>query len=232
MPDQDRIVAPGPDGTWFRTKTELLRIPQGWELLQPGDVALTRRVKEAGPSWVVQEKRGNKVFSRGVCAPKERIERIRSELAVERADPSHAKKLAQSRARRDAQQVEYVGEFRAAVAAFLAFAPVHAELQERLATAIAAHATPVGSGTVARTQRIPVEERAASATIAWLRHQTTGYDDMQIARIKGRRREVRRELAQRSRELLAHYRRGDGIDPAACLLRRALDRGSAAGAHG
>lgn len=232
MPDQDRIVAPGPDGTWFRTKTQLLRMPQGWELLQPGDAALTRRVKEAGPTWVVQEKRGNKVFSRGVCAPKDRIERIRAELAVERADPSYAKKLAQSRARRDAQQVEYVGEFRDAVVAFLAFAPVYAELQERLATAIAAHATPVGSGTVARTQRIPVEERAEAATIAWLRHQTTGYDDMQIARIKGRRREVRRELAQRSRDLLARYRCGDLVDVAICPLRRALDRGSATAAQG
>ena len=228
MPDQNREVAPGPDGTWFRTKTQLLRMPQGWELLPPGDAALTRRVKEAGPSWVVQEKRGNKVFSRGVCAPKDRIERIRAELAVERQDPSYAKKLAQGRARRAAEQVEYVGEFCDAVGAFLAFAPVHAELQTRLASAIAAHATPVGSGTVARTQRIPVEERAEAATIAWLRHQTTGYDDMQIARIKGLRREVRRELAQRSRDLLARYRRGDVVDAVLCPIRRALDRGAAA----
>lgn len=232
MPDQNREVAPGPDGTWFRTKTQLLRMPQGWELLPPGDAALTRRVKEAGPTWVVSEKRGNKVFSRGVCAPKDRIERIRGELAVERADPSYAKKLEQGRARRAAQQVEYVGEFRDAVATFLAFAPSHAELQARLATAIAAHATPVGSGTVARTQRIPVEERAEAATIAWLRHQTTGYDDMQIARIKGRRREVRRELAQRSREMLSRYRRGDLVDAALCPIRRALDRGVAAQAQG
>ncbi len=232
MPDQNREVAPGPDGTWFRTKTQLLRMPVGWELLPPGDAALTRRVKEAGPTWVVSEKRGNKVFSRGVCAPKDRIERIRAELAVERADPSYAKKLEQGRARRAAQQVEYVGEFRDAVATFLAFAPSHAELQARLATAIAAHATPVGSGTVARTQRIPVEERAEAATIAWLRHQTTGYDDMEIARIKGRRREVRRELALRSRELLSRYRRGDLVDAALCPIRRALDRGVAASAQG
>eukprot|EP01035_Chromulina_nebulosa_P056444 gene56444-77358_t len=59
----------------------------------------------------------------------------------------------------------------------------------------AAHATPVGSGTVARTKRIPIEQRAEAATIAWMRHQTTGYDSMTIPREKGLRREVRRMLA-------------------------------------
>lgn len=54
------------------------------------------------------------------------------------------------------------------------------------------HAVPVGSGTVARTQLIPLEQRAEAAVIAWMRHQTTAYDRMSIARIKGERREVRR----------------------------------------
>jgi hypothetical protein len=54
-----------------------------------------------------------------------------------------------------------------------------------------------------------------------MRHQTTGYDSMKIARVKGERREVRRMLAQRSKELLAGYRRGDAA-PASCPLARAL----------
>ena len=83
------------------------------------------------------------------------------------------------------------------------------------------HATPVGSGTVARTERIPVEERAEAAVIAWMRHQTTAYDDMSIARIKGERRRVRRMLAERSKSLLDAYRRSAAA-PAACPLRRAL----------
>src|SRR5690606_40511804 len=98
----------------------------------------------------------------------------------------------------------------------------HRELGRALARAIAAHAVPVGSGTVARTQRIPIERRAEAASIAWLRHQTTAYDDMQIPRVKAMRREVRRLLAQRSRELLDAYRRGRVIEPARCPLRRAL----------
>jgi hypothetical protein len=32
-------------------------------LLPPGDAALTRRVKAADDHWVVQEKKGRKVFS-------------------------------------------------------------------------------------------------------------------------------------------------------------------------
>ncbi len=61
--------------------------------------------------------------------------------------------------------------------------------------------------------------------IAWMRHQTTGYDNMVIPRVKGQRREVRRMLAQRSVQLLARYRRGETIDPVHCPLHRALAAG-------
>jgi hypothetical protein len=74
---------------------------------------------------------------------------------------------------------------------------------------------------VARTKRIPVEKRAEAAVIAWMRHQTTGYDGMVIPRVKGKRREVRRMLARRSQELLARYRRGETV-PEACPLQKAL----------
>ena len=98
-----------------------------------------------------------------------------------------------------------------AVVTFLGFHPNHADLADRLAKAVTEHATPVGSGTVARTKRIPVEQRAEAAVIAWMRHQTTGYDGMVIPRVKGKRREVRRMLARRSHDLLERYRRGESI---------------------
>lgn len=227
MPDQNREVMPGLQiGTVRTLQGATLRPPADWQLLPPGDAMLTRRVKQAGPCWTVQEKRGRKLFSRGVWAPAERIAAIRAEVAAEREDPAYGKQLAAGRARRAVQHEAYVEDFAAAVAEFLAFAPCHAELGARVATAIAAHATPVGSGTVARTQRIPLEERAAAATIAWLRHQTTGYDSMQIARVAGKRREVRRLLAERSRALLAGYRRGEAVPAATCPLRRALGIGA------
>ncbi len=230
MPEQSRDVAPGLNPRTVRTQQGQLRVPDDWELLEPGDAALTRRVKLAGPAWTVSEKRGRKVFGRGVWAPAERIHRLRAELEQERADPAYGKKLAAGRARAEKKQVAYVEDFRGAVLQFLRFAPLHAELGERMAVAIAAHATPVGSGTVARTERIPLEERASAAVIAWLRHQTTGYDTMQIARVKGRRREVRRELAEQSRRLLSRYRAGEVVDPASCPLQRALAGTSGAAA--
>jgi hypothetical protein len=90
-----------------------------------------------------------------------------------------------------------------------------------MAEAVTVHAIPVGSGTVARTLMIPIEDRAAKAVIAWMRHQTTTYDSMRIARIKGERREVRRMLAQRSVDLLQAYRQGRECVPD-CPLQQVL----------
>jgi 16S rRNA U516 pseudouridylate synthase RsuA-like enzyme len=63
-----------------------------------------------------------------------------------------------------------------------------------------------------------VAERAEAAVIAWMRHQTTAYDNMQIARIKGRRREVRRELAAISRAVLDLHRRDAAHAEGSCPL--------------
>jgi hypothetical protein len=82
----------------------------------------------------------------------------------------------------------------------------------------------VGSGTVARTERIPLERRAEAAVIAWMRHQTTAYDNLSIARVKGARREVRRELAEVSRAVLDLHRREVPHARAACPLCTALAR--------
>jgi len=223
MPDQIRIVSPGPDERTVRTVTgAVLQPPADWVLLLPGDAALTRRVKAAGPTWTVQERRGRKIFSRGVWAPATTVEQIRLELAAERSTPAYAKQREAGSRRRERQEAAYVEDFQTAVLQFLAFDGRHAELAERLARTVTQHATPVGSGTVARTKRIPIERRAEAAVIAWLRHATTGYDGMAIPRIKGKRREVRRMLAQQSARLLEAYRAGDAVDALTCPLARAL----------
>lgn len=223
MPDQTRICLPGPDAQSVRTAAgEVLRAPAGWVLVPPGDAGLTRRIKAGGPTWTVQEKVGRKVFSRGVWAPSRVVEKAKAELAAERATPEYAKKREAGARRRERVQAEYVEDFGQAVLAYLAFPPRHGEIARRLAAAVTAHATPVGSGTVARTERIPVEERAAAAVIAWMRHQTTAYDNMIIPRVKGKRREVRRMLAERSKAMLEAYRGGREVDPAGCPLARAL----------
>ena len=223
MPTQTRIVTPGPnDRSVLTADGQIVHVPAGWELLPPGDAGLTRRVKADGPSWTVQEKKGRRTFSRGVWAPADRIAVIREELVAERSTESYAKRRKADATRRERKQVEYVEDFRGAVVVFLDFAACHADIANQLADAVTKHATPVGSGTVARTQRIPIGRRAESAVIAWLRHTTTTYDNLKIARVKGKRREVRRMLAEQSRRLLQGYRAGAAVDSQQCPLRRAL----------
>ena len=223
MPDQTRVVAPGKTkGTVIADSGKKLTIPSTWSLLKPGDAGATRRVKAAGPSWTVKAKRGRRVVSLGVWAPSETIDSVVKGLEAERSTDAYKKKQASAKRRRDKAQDKYVEDFTAAVLDFLDFHDRHADLAKRLAIAVAAHATPVGSGTVARTARIPVERRAESALIAWLRHQTTGYDNMKISRVKGKRREVRRMLAAKSRELLNEYRRGRRVPVDKCVLESAL----------
>jgi hypothetical protein len=213
---------PGPTPNTVRSADgKVLTVPDGWILVPPGDPALTRRIKAAGGFFAVTEKRGRKVFSRGIWTSAATVERIRADLAAERSTESFARKKEADARRRDKAQAEYVEDFHGAVVAFLAFHPAHADLAHRLARAVTDHATPVGSGTVARTRRIPVEQRAEAAVIAWMRHQTTGYDSLVIPRAKGKRREVRRMLAQRSKDLLAWYRRGEPGGEG-CPLRKAL----------
>lgn len=223
MAHQNKIVMPGPQERTVRTADgQLLTVPDGWVLVPPGDAGLTRRVKAAGPTWTVQTKRGRRTFSQGIWADAETVAEIRTELSQERATPQYAQRRVAATVRRERLQAEYVEDFQGAVLQFLGFHERYAALAERLATAVTAHATPVGSGTVARTQRIPVERRAEAAVIAWLRHQTTAYDQMKIPRVRGQRAEVRSMLAAESRRLLQAYRQGLPVAGGQCPLQKAL----------
>jgi hypothetical protein len=126
--------APGPTPTTVRASDGTVKAaPDGWVLLPPGDAALTRRVKAAGDHWVVAEKKGRKVFSRGVWASAAIIERIRSELEAERSTEGFAKKREADARRREKTQAGYVEDFFGAVVRFLAFHPTHADLADQLA---------------------------------------------------------------------------------------------------
>jgi hypothetical protein len=213
------VLAPTPEACVFQAPDgKKYRAPEGWACLPPGDAGLTRRVKSLGPSWAVIEKRGRKAFSKGLWAPRENIEAARLALEKERSTPAYAKKRASASARRDRDQAVYVASFEVEVLDFLRFAPRFASLAKQVARLVTAHATPVGSGTVARTERIAIDRRAESAVIAWMRHQTTAYDRMSIPRVAGKRREVRRELATISRAVLDLHRRDAPHAAPACPL--------------
>lgn len=222
MPIINRLVRPGSrEGIVLTDSGEVLTPPDNWIFLPAGDGPLTRMVKQRCDTWQVQVKKGRRIISKGIWADKSRILEARQELALKRATPEYGKQRAAALRRRKMKHEEYVREFHLAALDFLAFNHMYSEQMEQLASAVTSFATPVGSGTVARTERIPLEDRVQAAVIAWLRHQTTAYDSMSVARVKGSRREVRKKLAQQSLELLERYRSGAKVSPD-CPLERAL----------
>jgi len=225
MTDKNRNVFRGKEAGTVQTEDgNILKPPSDWALLPPGDAAHTRAVKKAGPSWQVRYKKGRRLFSGGVWAPKSTLIQTGKELEEKRARPEYAKKRESDLKRRVKKQGAYVGSFHEATLAFLKFHPDYADLSEKLAQAVTTHATPVGSGTVARTERIHLEERVQAAVIAWMRHHTTAYDHMKIQRVKGKRRDVRRTLAAVSFAILEKYRSGEVTEIEICPLYSALKK--------
>ncbi|WP_299580479.1 DUF2293 domain-containing protein [uncultured Sunxiuqinia sp.] len=223
MTNNIKIVAPGKNGQLIGEKGELVTPPAGWSFLPAGDAGVTRKVTAQGNYWRVQYKKGRKTISKGVWAPADTIAIAKQQVAAVRSTEGYQKKRAADIQRREKKQQLYEGEFLQAVVNYLDFHASYAALSQQMALAITQHAIPVGSGTVARTQLIPLEERAAKAVIAWMRHQTTAYDNLKIARIKGERRAVRRQLAQQSVQLLSQYRKGEAILPN-CPLMKAIQK--------
>ncbi len=218
-----RTVKPGNNGTLTGEKGEILVPPAGWAFLPAGDAGITRKVTSKSSYWRVEIKKGRRTISLGIWAPENAISAAKDEVSAVRSTETYRKKRASDAVRREKKQELYSEEFIHAIRDFLSFHSRHIDLEEKLAGIIADHAVPVGSGTVARTQMIPIEKRAQLAVIAWMRHQTTAYDNLKIARIKGERREVRRTLAKKSLELLENYRSGKDI-PENCPLFAAVNR--------
>ena len=217
------IVQQNPKGELIGPDGKILIVSSGWSFLAAGDAGVTRKVTAQGEYWRVEYRKGRRTFSAGIWAPISTILQAQQEVQQVRATDQYRKKQTHAADRREKKQAAYETEFCSTVEDFLAFHSVHKNLEKKLAMAVTAHAIPVGSGTVARTQMIPVEERAARAVIAWMRHQTTAYDNLKIARIKGERRAVRRMLAQQSVDLLANYREGKSV-PTDCPLQKALEK--------
>lgn len=216
-----RLVSPGKNGQVINEYGLPESPPKDWAFLPAGDAACTRKVTAMGPCWRVQIRKRNRMQSIGLWAPQAHIQAAQGEVTLMRANPDYEKKKASAERSRAKKQANYVVDFEQEVRKYLHFHPLYEKQAEKMAHLVTVHATPVGSGTVARTSRIPVEERAARAVIAWMRHQTTNYDHLKIARIKGERRQVRRQLAEQSVALLRAYRRGEPVPPD-CPLRKAL----------
>lgn len=203
-----RIVKPGAEGKLTGEKGETLTPPADWSYLPAGDAGITRKVTSKGAYWRVEIKKGRRTMALGLWAPKATIEDAVKQMQQLRQSDQYQKKQVYAAGYREKKQGEYQGEFLEAIKGFLNFHPNFKEMEHQLAQAVTTHATPVGSGTVARTKMIPLEQRAQLAVMAWMRHQTTAYDHLTIARVKGERRAVRRTLARQSEALLDRYRKG------------------------
>ncbi len=210
-------------GTVLTESGKRLTPPEDWAFLPAGDAAITRSVKTKGVTWVVQIRKGRRSISKGIWANKTDIEESKKEVLTKRSTPEYNRKREKDLSRRTEKHKKYVTEFSAEVMRFLDFHSKYQQEASRLAERVTTHATPVGSGTVARTKRLPLASRAEAAVIAWMRHQTTAYDSMKIAKIKGRRREIRRQFALKSIQILQAYRQGREIGEN-CPLKRALEK--------
>jgi hypothetical protein len=223
MPTETRTFLITKSDNRLKDKTgKVYSVPAGWQKLPSGDASITRKLKSLGPSWTVQEKKGRKSFSHGVWAAKEHIEAAKSLVEAQRADPKHQKKLAQAKVRREEKEVVFSTDFQQEIIKFLNFDKKYQALVEQLAVLVKEHAVPVGSGTVARSSSVTLDDKAALAVMAWMRHQTSAYDSTTVPRIKGARRELRRKIARQSERILAKYRSGDEVDFILCPLYKAL----------
>lgn len=220
MSRQTRTVRPGPRKRTVRTKYgKILAVPDRWVFVEPGDATITRRVKKSGPHWQVRYKKrrkSSKTYSKGIWAPRGRVERIRREVEEMRQSDAYQR-------RRKKRHQRFVDQFVTALLDVLDFPRCRRKTARRLATAVADHAADPGSGTVVRRHQIPMKVRARLALYAWLRHNTTDYDDMSICR--GQRKSVKQRLHRKSERLLDDYRhRPCAIDLEACPLQAALGR--------
>ena len=165
------------DGPWNPDHGEI-EIPEDWDLLPAGDAFVTRTVKAAGVYWTAWKPRTRQRPHRriiGVWAPRSTIEAARA--AAEATDETRARQRKQGEAHRQRREDSYQAELRSAILAFLDFDEAHRSLADHIAHDASARAAVVGSGRVGRTRKLTLDERAALAARAFIRHRLTTYED-------------------------------------------------------
>jgi len=208
------------NGPWNPDHGEI-EIADDWEFLPSGDAFVTRRVKAAGTFWVAWRPRGrNRPHRRrlGLWAPKETIDAAVAEAAA--TEEERSKRQEQSARSRAKQEAAYRDELEDSIRRFLTFAPQHGDLADEIAREAATRAAEVGSGRVGRTRMISVDERAALAARALIRHRYTSYeDDLFDATMDSPwddaywYREIKAEAQSSVDEFLDRHRETPAVDP-------------------
>lgn len=149
----------------------------GWAFLPTGRAFVTRTGKRAGGFWLVWKPRsGTRGHRRllGLLAPESTIKS--AVLAAADTETARASRREVGARSRERQEARYQQQLTAAIVDYLAFAPEHQDLAHTIARQAAEHAAVVGSGRVARTRMLPLQERAALAARAQIRHANTDYE--------------------------------------------------------
>jgi hypothetical protein len=165
---------------WHPELGELTQ-PDGWVFLPAGEAFVTRRAKAQGAYWVLFRPKGRREHRRqlGLIAP---VEVIASAKAAADATAARREIERQAGARqRDKNESVYRAEFEDAVIRWLSFAPADVALAREIACGATERAAVVGSGRVGRTKTLSLEERAALAARAYIRHRYTDYEDQLLA---------------------------------------------------
>lgn len=161
---------------WWHPEHGDLATAEGWALLPSGDAFVTRSVKAGGMFWLAWLPRSRTRRHRrliGLLAPETSI--IRAEGAAADSEAVRARRRESGARSRERQEGRYQDELRLAIVSYLAFTPEYQALAESIATEAAQRAAVVGSGRVGRTRVLPLEERAALAARAQIRHAHTDY---------------------------------------------------------
>jgi hypothetical protein len=168
-------VYDGRDG-WWNPEHGLIVPPANWEFLPRGQAFVSRTVKAGDVFWLAWAPRSRTRQHRrllGLWAPSATIaSALRSAADTVAAREARREASARSRARREAR---YERELAQAIVAYLRFAPEHQALADSIARSAAGRAAEVGSGRVGRTRLLSLDERAALAARAQIRHERTDY---------------------------------------------------------
>jgi len=89
------------DGYWCEEEGEFYDFPEDWEILFKGDGALTRKVQEKGPYWVLNKIKSKYSERIGICAPVENIEKAFEELGGEKAAKEREKSKKEGQKKRE-----------------------------------------------------------------------------------------------------------------------------------
>jgi hypothetical protein len=189
-------------GGWWNPEYDVVVPPRDWAFLATGQAFVTRSVKAAGVFWLAWAPRSRTRQHRrllGLWAPAAAIasaQRAEADTAAARAVRREAG--ARSRAR---QEARYRDEFAAAIVEYLHFAARHEALAQTIARSAAERAAVVGSGRVGRTRILALEERAALAAQAQIRHAHTDYENrLDELSVLGEDDELYRDIKSRAHD--------------------------------